>query len=108
MQVDTAEAVAVDTLAARDEIVLVTDHSTYRFVVECPDEGRGSLRGGRMPDVRRAFLCGVVDRPNAFRPATLKRGTRALFLIEEEDGQRAFRRILTSSLLDVRVVRHQG
>jgi hypothetical protein len=91
-------------LAARDEIVFVTDHNTYRFVVEDPGRGRGVLRGGRVPLDQTAFFCGVFDRPYSFLPATLLAGTRALFVIEEAD-RASFRRILTSNLLDVRVVR---
>ena len=103
MMVDALPEVALEGLAAHDEIVLVTAHNTYRFVVEDPSESRGLLRGARLPAHRTAFLCGVYDGPASFRVGRLVPGGRALFVVEEGPSSEGFRRLVTSSLVDVRV-----
>ena len=107
MTVDAAPEVTLDALASRDEVVLVTTHNTYRFVVEEPGESRGLLRGGRLPADRTAFLCGVYDGPASFRVGRLVPGGRALFVVEEGHAS-GYRRLVTSSLVDVWVEKVNG
>ena len=105
MDAHASSEVAVSAMAASDEIVLVTDHNTYRFVVEDPIERRGLLRGGGVAASQTAYFCGTLDGEASFRASAIRPGARALFLVEEAAYCRRF---LTSRVREVRLIKGNG
>jgi hypothetical protein len=102
MDVHPSPEVPVSAMAASDEIVFVTDHNIYRFVVEDPAERRGLLRGGGVSAGQIAYFCGALDGEASFRPSAIRAGARALFLVEEAAYCRRF---LTSRVREVRIIK---
>jgi hypothetical protein len=100
------------TLAPWDEVVLVTSRSTYHFVVGDSDDRCGILHGGNLAEGRRGVFCGVFDDTNTFHPAKFRVGARALFLVaspsdHSQSDASPVKRVLTSKLREVRVVRRR-
>jgi hypothetical protein len=103
-----AESDLCTALDTRDSIVLVTARSTYTFVVDEPEECRGLLSGGCVDADRTAFFCGAYDRTRGFHPRTPSVGERALFLVSDPEDISGFARLITSNIVEVRVVRSGG
>ena len=89
----------IKNMSERDQIVIRTQNSEYRFSVIDPEERRGILSGGSLGNQQRdAVLVGTLVGTTSFAsdPSSLKTGSRALFYLTARNG---VERLITSDIV---------
>ena len=96
--------ISVKDLNRKDEISIRTQNSEYRFHVTDPTRGRGILSGGLLGRVQHEAIVwdGVITKVPHQSSANIETGCSAFFFVAVRDK---FRRLTTSIILDVSLVR---
>ena len=91
-------------LAAGDQLVIETARSTYTFSMSDPSQRLGALGGGSLIENQTAFAVGAVSGEHAFWKGGVRVGDRAVFLSPIVQAHDTSARLVTSQVLQIRVV----